>query len=156
MTDPAQWSTVLVVDDHVGNRELLAGYVAGLHCQVQQAEDGETALAAVAAAPPDLILLDVMMPGLNGFAVTRRLKADPATALIPIVLITALDDPASRLEGLQAGAEEFLTKPVDRAELVARVRSLLQLKRLRDTREADTMSRLASSEERFQSVSGKG
>jgi signal transduction histidine kinase/CheY-like chemotaxis protein len=128
--------TVLVVDDQAANRELLSAYLDGVPCAVAEAEDGEAALAAVAARPPDVILLDVMMPGLDGYAVTERLKADPRTATIPIVLVTALHERADRLRGLEAGADEFLTKPVDRVELVVRVRTLLRLKRLRDEREA--------------------
>jgi signal transduction histidine kinase len=127
---------VLAVDDQPASRELLVNYLDGVGCEVRQASDGESALAAVAEAPPDLILLDVMMPGLGGFAVTQRLKSNPRTATIPIVLITALNESADRLKGLAAGADEFLSKPVDRAELVARVRTLLRLKRLRDERQA--------------------
>ncbi|HZR99071.1 MAG TPA: response regulator [Chloroflexota bacterium] len=132
----ASLGTVLVVDDQAANRELLAGYLEGVPCTLQEAADGEAALAAVAASPPDVILLDVMMPGLDGYLVTERLKADPRTATIPIVLVTALQERADRLRGLEAGADEFLSKPVDRVELVARVRTLLRLKRLRDEREA--------------------
>jgi diguanylate cyclase (GGDEF)-like protein/PAS domain S-box-containing protein len=143
---------VLVVDDHLPNRELLAAHLASVPCDVEEAEHGESALAAVAAAPPDVILLDVMMPGIDGYEVTRRLKANPRTTDIPVVLITALQDRADRLQGLEAGADEFLSKPVDRAELVARVRTLLRLKRLRDEREAHTLHRLAWSEDRFRDL----
>jgi len=133
---PAKQASILVVDDQQTNRELLLGYLSSIPCTVREAADGESALAAVAEEPPDLILLDIMMPGLNGYAVTQRLKTDPRTATIPVVLVTSLQETADRLKGLQAGADEFLTKPVDRAELVTRVRTLLRLKRLRDERQA--------------------
>ncbi|HLH27239.1 MAG TPA: response regulator [Chloroflexota bacterium] len=132
----ASLGTVLVVDDQAANRELLAAYLEAVPCAVREAPDGTAALAAIAADPPDVILLDVMLPGLDGYAVTERLKADPHTATIPVVLVTALRERADRLRGLEAGADEFLSKPVDRVELVARVRTLLRLKRLRDEREA--------------------
>jgi two-component system, cell cycle sensor histidine kinase and response regulator CckA len=132
-------ATILVVDDRAANRELLAAYLAPLACTVREAVDGESALALATAAPPDLILLDVMLPGLDGYAVTTRLKHDPRTATIPVVLITSLPDRAERLRGLEAGADEFLTKPIDRAELLARVRTLLHLKRLRDAHEAEAV-----------------
>jgi diguanylate cyclase (GGDEF)-like protein/PAS domain S-box-containing protein len=145
----AEIATVLVVDDHTPNREVLAGYLAHVPCEVRHAIDGESALAAVAMDAPDLILLDVMMPGLDGFTVLRRLKANPTTATIPVVLVTALAERGDLMEGLDAGADEFLSKPVDRVELLARVRTLLRLKRLRDEREAETRSRLVSSEQRY-------
>jgi signal transduction histidine kinase len=135
----ADQASVLVVDDQAANRELLVAYLAALPCAVQEAADGEAALAAIAASPPDLILLDVMLPGLDGYAITQRLKGDPRTATIPIVLVTAAQGRAERLRGLEAGADEFLTKPVDRAELVARVRTLLHLKRLRDFHETEAV-----------------
>jgi diguanylate cyclase (GGDEF)-like protein/PAS domain S-box-containing protein len=96
------------------------------------AANGEEAIAAVAYAPPDLILLDIMMPGMDGYQVARILKGDPATANIPIVMVTAHSDRSARLAGLKAGAEDFLTKPVDRGELWLRVRNLLRLKALGD------------------------
>jgi signal transduction histidine kinase len=134
-------ATILVVANQAANRELLAAYLADLPCAVVEADDGERALALAMAAPPDLILLDVLMPGLDGHTLTARLKHDPRTASVPVVLVTALQDRAERLRGLTVGADEFLTKPVDRVELLARVRTLLQLKRLRDTHESEAIRR---------------
>ena len=92
------------------------------------AASGEEALAMVAQQPPDLILLDVMMPGMDGYEVAGQIKGNLATKNIPIIMVTALDDREGRMRGLDAGAEDFLTKPVDRAELCVRVRNLLRLK----------------------------
>jgi PAS domain S-box-containing protein len=119
---------LLVVDDEPRNRELLAIMLAPAGYVVGAAASGAAALAMVARHPPDLILLDVMMPDMDGYQVAARLKGDPATKHIPIVMVTALDDRESRLRGLNSGAEDFLTKPVDRIELSTRVRNLLRLK----------------------------
>jgi adenylate cyclase len=99
---------------------------------VSTAASGEEALARVAAEPPDLVLLDVMMPGLSGYDVCRRLRADPATALLPVVLCTSLDPQQERVKGIEAGADDFLSKPVNQPELFARVKSLLRVKQLQD------------------------
>ena len=123
---------VLVVDDEQGNRKVFQAMLNAEGLAVTLAEDGMKGLEAAAAEPPDLVLLDVMMPGMTGFEVARRLKAAPATRHVPIIVVTALDDRESRLEGLKAGAEDFLTKPVDRVELSARVRNLLRLKEFND------------------------
>ena len=125
-------ATILIVDDELRNRKLLETLLHPEGYRTCAVADGELALASVAECAPDLILLDVMMPGMDGYQVARTLKADPATSNIPIVMITALIDRNARLEGLNAGVEEFLTKPVDRAELWLRVRNLLRLKTLGD------------------------
>ncbi len=130
MTRPA--ATILIVDDEPANCKLLEALLHPEGYSTQTASDGPEALAAVAARAPDLILLDVMMPSMDGYEVTRRLKAEPATANIPVIMVSALIDRAARLAGLEAGAEEFLTKPVDRSELWLRVRNLLRLKTLGD------------------------
>ena len=119
---------ILVVDDIEANVRLLQAKLSAEYYDVLTAPDGYTALAAAAAEQPDLILLDVMMPGLDGFEVCRRLKAGAATRHIPVVMVTALDGREDRITGLEAGADDFLTKPLDDLMLFARVRSLTRLK----------------------------
>jgi len=123
---------VLVVDDTPHNVKLLADLLAVKGYSVTTAVNGEEALAKVAADSPDLILLDVMMPGLSGYDVCRQLRADPKTALLPVVLVTSLDPHEERVKGIEAGADDFLPKPINQAELFARVRSLLRIKSLQD------------------------
>jgi two-component system cell cycle response regulator len=123
---------ILVVDDVEANVRLLEARLSAEYYHVLTARDGEAALAAAAAGRPDIILLDVMMPGLDGFAVCRRLKEAPETRHIPVVLVTALDGRADRLTGLESGADDFLTKPIDDFMLLARVRSLTRLKSVID------------------------
>ena len=124
--------TVLVVDDSAANRELIEACLAGVDCRVRLAGDGPSALAAIDAAAPDLVLLDVQMPGMDGYTVCRRLKASSALRLVPVVMITALDRSDDRVQALEAGADDFMSKPVERLELVARVRSALRLKAVYD------------------------
>ena len=125
-------STILIVDDEIQNRKLLEALLLPEGYLTLSAGNGDEALASIAQQMPDLILLDVLMPGMDGYELAEILKADPATASIPIIMVTALDDHGARLGGLGAGAEDFLTKPVERAELWLRVRNLLRLKALRD------------------------
>jgi putative two-component system response regulator len=122
---PAPVPIVLVVDDVAANRELLEGYLVDLGYDVRQARDGYEALDAVAAEEPDLILLDIDMPRLDGIAVCERLKAHPVRRLIPIVILTASSDRATRLRGIAAGADDFLSKPFDAKELLIRTKVLL-------------------------------
>jgi two-component system cell cycle response regulator len=119
---------ILVVDDIEANVRLLEAKLSAEYYEVLTANDGPTALAIAASEKPDIILLDVMMPGMDGFQVCRRLKDDPETRHVPVVLVTALDGRADRVAGLEAGADEFLTKPIDDVMLFARVRSLTRLK----------------------------
>ena len=138
MSTPAK---VLVVDDTPHNVKLLADLLAVKGYAVATAVNGEEALVKVAAEQPDLVLLDVMMPGLSGYDVCRRLRADPRTALLPVVLVTSLDPQQERVKGIEAGADDFLPKPINQAELFARVRSLLRIKSLQDEvrRQADAL-----------------
>jgi PAS domain S-box-containing protein len=119
---------VLIVDDERHNRTLVERMLTPEGFVLLTAASGEEALAVVAQRPPDLILLDVMMPGMNGYQVASKIKGNLATKNIPVIMVTALNDRHARMLGLSAGAEDFLTKPVDRAELCVRVRNLLRLK----------------------------
>jgi class 3 adenylate cyclase len=134
MSDPtvAAAAKVLVVDDTPHNVKLLSDLLAIRGYAVATAASGEEALAKVAAERPDLVLLDIMMPGLSGYDVCRRLRADAVTALLPIVLVTSLDGAQERIKGIEAGADDFLGKPINQPELFARVRSLLRIKTLQD------------------------
>src|SRR5262245_14000591 len=118
--DGVETGRILVVDDDENNRMLLVDILEAKGHEVREAEDAEAALPMVAARTPDVLLLDVMMPRMDGFEVCRRLKADRATDSIPILLITALTDRKDRLTGIEAGANDFLNKPIDRADVVLR------------------------------------
>ena len=123
---------ILVVDDIPANVKLLEARLLAEYFDVMTAADGYTALAICERNQVDLILLDIMMPGIDGFEVCERLKANPKTAHIPVVMVTALDQPTDRVRGLKAGADDFLTKPVNDLQLISRVKSLLRLKTLSD------------------------
>jgi two-component system cell cycle response regulator len=123
---------VLVVDDILSNVKLLEAKLSAEYFEVVTAHNGADALARMDEHTPDIVLLDVMMPGMDGFEVCRRIKANPKSAHVPVVMVTALDQPSDRVAGLDAGADDFLTKPVDDAALFARVRSLVRLKMMTD------------------------
>ena len=123
---------ILVVDDHEDNVELLRARLESWGYTVDCAHDGKEALDQVMKAPPDLILLDVMMPSLDGNEVARRVKQNPALPFIPIIMQTALDSTESKVEGLEAGADDYITKPIEFAELKARLRSMLRIKKLQE------------------------
>jgi adenylate cyclase len=123
---------ILVVDDTPANVKLLGDLLSAKGYAVSTAANGEEALAKVAADKPDLVLLDVMMPGLSGYDVCRRIRADPATALLPVVMCTSLDPQQERVKGIESGADDFLSKPVNQPELFARVKSSLRVKALHD------------------------
>jgi adenylate cyclase len=123
---------ILIVDDNETNRDILVTRLQAHGYELAQAADGEEALTAAKSLLPDLILLDVMMPKLDGIEVCRRLKGDPAMPFTPIILVTAKSDTKDIVAGLNAGADEYLTKPIDQAALVARVNSVLRIKELHD------------------------
>ena len=127
-----QPARILVVDDEERNRRLLVAMLEAEGYTALEAAEGRQALELARQSLPDLVLLDIMMPGMDGYEVARALKADAATKSVPVVMVTALDDRDSRLRGLEAGAEEFVTKPVERNELRIRVRNLLRLKEFSD------------------------
>jgi putative two-component system response regulator len=124
---------VLVVDDGIANRQLIEAYLADLDCEVKLAGDGPSALRIIEHSQPSLVLLDVQMPGIDGYEVCRQIKARPRGRLLPVVMITALDRTEDRVKALESGADDFMTKPVQRVELVARVRSALRLKAVYNT-----------------------
>ena len=128
-TEPAR---ILIVDDHEDNVELLKARLESWGYRTDTAMDGPTALRLVEASPPDLILLDVMMPVMDGIEVARRVKGNPSLPFIPIIMQTALDATENKVEGLEAGADDYITKPIDFAELKARLTSMLRIKRLQE------------------------
>ena len=132
MTSALTGARVLVVDDEPAVATVLARAIARDGYEVEVAEDGARALVAIANRPPDVVLLDVMLPGLTGFDVCQRLKRDLRTRLIPIVLITGAGERENRIRGLECGADDFLAKPVDQQELLVRLRSLVRMKRYTD------------------------
>jgi len=147
-TGPAAFR-VLVVDDDQDMAAFLARMLAQQGLKAEIVTDGYAALAAIAADPPDLVLLDVQMPGPDGFEICRRLKASESTALLPVVLVTALEDHQSRVRGIEAGADDFISKPVRREELIARVNTL---RRLHETRKELEGRRLAAEVQEKESI----
>jgi adenylate cyclase len=131
---------ILAVDDNKQNLEILRKTLTTAVYEVITATDGPTALSLIESDPPDLVLLDVMMPGMSGYEVCERIRANEATRLLPVVMLTALSDVADRIRGIEAGADDFLSKPFNREELLTRVKSLLRIKTLYD--DIETRNRL--------------
>ena len=123
---------VLVVDDNEQNLELLIACLEEVECEIASACDGPEAMEYIKEYPPDLILLDVMMPKMSGFEVCRRVKSNPATADIPIIMVTALSDLGDIERAISSGTDDFLSKPVNKWELITRVRTMLKLKHVTD------------------------
>lgn len=119
---------ILIADDNSANRELIEAYLVNVDCELEIAVDGQDTLDKVKSFSPDLILLDVMMPKLSGFEVCEKLKGDPSTSNIMILMVTALSELGDIERGVQAGTDDFLSKPVNRVELVKRVENMLKLK----------------------------
>ena len=130
--DTEMLPTILVVDDNQQNLELIQAYLEDIECETIAANDGVEALEIVAAQRPDLMLLDVMMPKMSGFEVCRRLKNDPDAGDIPVIMVTALNEFGDIERGIDSGADDFVSKPINKLELLTRVRTMLRLKHLSD------------------------
>lgn len=140
---------VLVVDDNQQNLELLQVYLEDVDCQSIAAYDGPEALDIIAKEPPDLILLDVMMPKMSGFEVCRRIKNDPKTSDIPVIMVTALNEFGDIERAIDSGTDDFLSKPVNKLELLTRIKTMLKLKHLSDKLER-TLAYLSEIEKQAQ------
>jgi len=136
MNSPAK---ILVVDDTPRNVKLLADLLSVKGYAVVTAESGREALAKIDAEPPDLVLLDVVMPEMSGYEACQKIRDNPATKMLPVVMVTALDPSVERIKGIEAGADDFLSKPINQPELLARVKSLLRVKELHDTVQAQAL-----------------
>jgi len=147
--NPDQQPVVLVVDDNQQNLELLQAYLEDIECQTLAAFDGPKALELVDKKRPDLVLLDVMMPKMSGFEVCRRIKNNPKTSDIPIIMVTALNEFGDIERGIDSGTDDFISKPVNKLELLTRVKTMLKLKHLTDTLER-TLAYLSEIEKQTQ------
>ncbi len=147
--DQEKTPIVLVVDDNQENLELLQAYLEDMDCQTIPASDGLQAMEIVADSAPDLILLDVMMPKMSGFEVCKRIKNDPKTSDIPIIMVTALNEFGDIEHGIDSGTDDFISKPVNKLELLTRVKTMLKLKHLSDKLER-TLAYLSEIEKQAQ------
>ena len=135
MESSTEKNRILIVDDNSANRELLEAYLVDIDCEIETAEDGQQAMEMAESFKPDLILLDVMMPKLSGFEVCQKLKSDPALKNTMILMVTALNELGDIERAVEAGTNDFLSKPVNRVELTKRVENMLQLKGVSDENE---------------------
>ena len=147
--DRKKTPTVLVVDDNQQNLELLQAYLEDIDCETVPACDGLEALEIIAERPPDLILLDVMMPKMSGFEVCKKIKNSPKTSHIPVIMVTALNEFGDIERGIDSGTDDFLSKPVNKLELLTRVKTMLKLKHLSDKLER-TLAYLSEIEKQTQ------
>ncbi len=147
--DQEKTPVVLVVDDNLQNLELLQAYLEDTDCKTLPARDGVEALKIIAENPPDLILLDVMMPKMSGFEVCKRIKNDPKTTDIPVIIVTALNEFGDIERGIDSGTDDFISKPVNKLELLTRVKTMLKLKHLTDKLER-TLAYLSEIEKQAQ------
>ncbi|WP_337175502.1 response regulator [Paludisphaera sp.] len=154
MEDQKSRPKILIADDNPQNVELMEAYLADVDCDLRTARDGEETLKVVEEFRPDLILLDVMMPRLSGFEVSRKLRSNPETKDILILMVTALNEASDFERGVQAGTDDFLTKPVNKVELLCRIRSLLRVRHLEDQLER-TLAYLAEFESASRSPQGQ-
>ncbi|MBM4102974.1 MAG: response regulator [Planctomycetes bacterium] len=141
---------VLVVDDNEQNLELIVAYLEDVECQIISASNGMDALDIIQRKTPDLVLLDVMMPKISGFEVCRRIKNNPQTAEVPVIMVTALNELADIEKAINSGTDDFLSKPVNKWELITRVKTMLRLKHLTDRLER-TLAYLSEVEKAAQS-----
>jgi DNA-binding response OmpR family regulator len=130
LNEPTGVPKILIADDNTQNVELLEAYLSEFECEIRTARDGEETLIVVDEFQPDLLLLDIMMPRLSGFEVCRKIRANPATHDLLILMVTALNEASDFERGVQAGTDDFLTKPVNKVELLCRIRSLLRVRHL--------------------------
>jgi CheY-like chemotaxis protein len=149
LKEPEKTQVVLVVDDNLQNLELLQVYLEDIDCRTVAAHNGLEALQIIKHDPPDLILLDVMMPKMSGFEVCKRIKNDPKTDDIPIIMVTALNEFRDIERGIDSGTDDFISKPVNKLELLTRVKTMLKLKHLSDKLER-TLAYLSEIEKQTQ------
>ena len=151
VTEQKKTPRVLVVDDNQQNLELLQIYLEDVDCQTIPARDGPEALDIIAKDPPDLVLLDVMMPKMSGFEVCRRIKNDPKTSDISVIMVTALSEFGDIERAIDSGTDDFLSKPVNKLELLTRIKTMLKLKHLSDKLQR-TLAYLSEIEEQAQAT----